>query len=169
VFEKVTIIGDGAMGTVLAMLLCEKGISVRMWGHDADHLRQMQDRRRNVKFFPDYDLPPALVLEPADDLAMEGADLIVSAVPCQFIRLAWTRLKPYTPAGVPILSVAKGIENGTLLRPTQILADVLGRSDHDGFCVLSGPTIADELARRLPATACAASSDEALALSLIHI
>jgi len=163
VFENVTIIGDGAMGTVLAMLLCEKGIPVRMWGHDVNHLRQMQTRRRNIKFFPDYDLPPALVLEPADDRAINGAGLIVSAVPCQFIRSVWTRLKPHTPPDVPILSVAKGIENGTLLRPTRILADVLGRSDPGGFCVLSGPTIADELARRLPATACAASSDETLA------
>jgi len=114
---------------------------------------------------------------------MAGADLIVSAVPCQFMRPVWTRLKKYVPDNVPIVSVAKGIENGTLLRPTQILADVLdeGRATRDPsfvrysglrragkgrktrYAVLSGPTISDELARKLPATACAASSDEALA------
>ena len=99
---------------------------------------------------------------------MAGADLIVSAVPCQFMRRIWDRLKDYVPDGVPIVSVAKGIENDTLLRPTQILADVLKEKLKTKnlklkTAVLSGPTIADELARRLPATACAASSDEELA------
>lgn len=92
---------------------------------------------------------------------MAGADLLVSAVPCQYMRGVWRRLKPHAPADIPVVSVAKGIENETLLRPTQIIADVLGNGR--GLAALSGPTIADELARRLPATACAAAEDEALA------
>ena len=95
---------------------------------------------------------------------MAGADLIVSAVPCQYMRGVWKRLKGHVPSDVPIVSVAKGIENGTLQRPTQIIADVLG--DGRGLAVLSGPTIADELARKLPATACAASENEDLARSI---
>jgi len=162
--QNVTIIGDGGMGSVLSILLCEKGIATRMWGYDAGQLRQFECRRENVKFLPGYKLPEALRFEPRDDRAMAGADLIVSAVPCQFMRRIWDRLKKHVPQGVPIVSVAKGIENDTLLRPTQIIVDVLGEGR--AVAALSGPTIADELARRLPATACVAAEDEALAGSI---
>jgi len=149
------------MGTVLAMLLCEKKAPVRIWGYDARQLKQIEADRENRKFLPSHRLPDAIVFEPRDGRIMQDADLIVSAVPCQFMRGVWTRLKKLVPKNVPICSVVKGIENGTLFRPTQIIADVLG--DEVRCAVLSGPTIADELARKLPATACAASADEELA------
>jgi glycerol-3-phosphate dehydrogenase (NAD(P)+) len=160
-FRNVSIIGDGGMGTVLAMLLCEKKIAVRMWGYDAEQSQEMADRREHVKFLPGYKVPEVLKFESDDELVMQGAELVVSAVPCQFMRSVWTRLKKNVPADVPIVSVAKGIENETTLRPAQILTDVLGSGIK--CVVLSGPTIADELARRLPATICAACSDEELA------
>lgn len=181
------------MGTVLAMLLCEKRESsdqrratsheIQIWGYDQQQLAEIAQSRENKKFLPGYKLPEALIFEPEDERIMAGADLIVSAVPCQFMRSVWNRLKNHVPKDVPIISVAKGIENNTLLRPTQILAEVLGeeRGKRDEgsplsrgqacpcagrgtrFAVLSGPTIADELARKLPATACAAAGDEQLA------
>jgi glycerol-3-phosphate dehydrogenase (NAD(P)+) len=101
------------------------------------------------------------VFESRDDHALAEVELLVSAVPCQYMRAVWTRLGKHLPSGASIVSVAKGIENGTLLRPTQILSDVLGTGL--SLAALSGPTIADELARKLPATACAAAEDEALA------
>ena len=139
-----------------------------MWGYDRRQLEQIEQNRENSKFLPGYKLPESLVFEPDDQRIMAGAELIVSAVPCQYMRGIWNRLKDYVPAGAPIVSVAKGIENDTLLRPTQILAEVLEeklRTQNSRLktAVLSGPTIADELARRLPATACAAASDELLA------
>jgi glycerol-3-phosphate dehydrogenase (NAD(P)+) len=167
-YENISIIGDGAMSTVLAMLLCEKkdssasrAMTVRMWGYDAQQLKQIEQERENKKFLPGYKIPAVVVFEPRDERIMRGASLIVSAVPCQFMRRIWKRLKSYYPKSIPIVSVAKGIENDTLMRPTQILADVLGEEVR---CVaLSGPTIADELARKLPATAAAACGDEGLA------
>ena len=160
-FEHISIIGDGGMGTVLAMLLCKKKIPVRMWGYDSKQLQETASARENRKFLPGYKLPAAIVFEPDDEKIMAGADLIVSAVPCQFMRPIWMRLKKCVPDDVPIVSVAKGIENDTLLRPSQILADVL--ESKLKVAVLSGPTIADELARELPATACVACEDEQLA------
>ena len=191
-YENISIIGDGGMGTVLAILLCEKAdtlmaqaecghepqhtnLRVKMWGYDGEQLAQIARNRENKKFFPGYKLPEALIFEPDDARIMAGADLIVSAVPCQFMRSVWTRLARHVPASVPIVSVAKGIENDTLLRPTQILAEVLGQKQVKGhrapaakLAVLSGPTIADELARKLPATACVASADRSLAESIQH-
>jgi len=175
------------MGTVLGMLLCEKGIAARIWGYDRRQLEEIAKNRENRKFLPGYKLPKELEFEHDDKRIMSGADLIVSAVPCQFIRPVWTRLKGYVPQEVPIVSVAKGIENDTLLRPTEILAEIL-RSDFrvqisatqssarstqtaersERLAVLSGPTIADELARKLPATACSASRDESLARKIQH-
>ncbi len=165
-FKQVSIIGDGAMATVLAVLLCEKNIGVRMWGYDAKQLKEIADAGENIKFLPGYKLPEALVFEADEGRIMTGADLIVSAVPCQFMRGVWSRLKKHVPknvlkGNVPIVSVAKGIENDTLLRPTQIITDILGEGIR---CVaLSGPTISDELARELPAVACVACPDEELA------
>ena len=160
-FANVSIIGDGAMATVMAALLCEKKIRTKMWGYDAGQLKQLQAAGENIKFLPGCKFPAELRFEPADGRIMTEADLIVSAVPAQFMRGIWTRLKKHVPADAPIVSVTKGIENDTLLRPTQILADVLGGAA--GYVALSGPTIADELARKLPATCCVASDDEELA------
>ena len=160
-YGNVAIIGDGGMGSVLSILLCEKGIVTRMWGYDAEQLAQIEQRRENWKFLPGYRLPDSLVFESRDDRAMAQAQLIVSAVPCQYMRRVWNRLAKHVPQGVPAVSVAKGIENDTLLRPTQVLSDVLGKEI--AVAALSGPTIADELARRLPATACVAAQEEALA------
>jgi glycerol-3-phosphate dehydrogenase (NAD(P)+) len=160
-YRNVVIVGDGGMGSVLSLLLCEKGVITRMWGYDAAQLAEIERRRENWKFLPGYRLPESLAFEPRDDRAVVDAELIISAVPCQYMRGVWTRLAPHVPGGVPIVSVAKGIENGTLLRPTQIISDVLGSKT--ALAALSGPTIADELARRLPATACVAAEEEALA------
>jgi glycerol-3-phosphate dehydrogenase (NAD(P)+) len=189
-YENIAMIGDGAMATVMAMLLCERkealdaqldaiheprtaSHEIRMWGYDARQLNETAGARENKKFLPGYRIPGALIFEPDDSRIMTDAELIVSAVPCQFMRSVWTRLKDYVPANVPIVSVTKGIENDTLLRPTQIISDVLQtklKTQNSEFktAALSGPTIADELARKLPATACVACDDEQLAKDLQH-
>jgi len=159
--KNISIIGDGAMGSVCAILLCEKGFAVRMWGYDAWQLAEFKKKRENFKFLPGYKLPQALVFEPRDSEILKNTELIISAVPCQYMRSVWQRLKDYVNVSVPIVSVTKGIENDTLLRPSEILADVINKNIR--VAALSGPTIADELIRKLPATATAASIDERLA------
>jgi glycerol-3-phosphate dehydrogenase (NAD(P)+) len=155
--KKITIVGDGAMGSVCAMLLCENGIGTTLWGYDAAQLAEVAAKRENVRFLPGYPLPEQLCYQADDAKALGEAELVVSAIPCQFMRGIWTRLKPFLPAGVPVVSTTKGVEIKTLLRPTEILAQILGASHVLG--VLSGPTIADELARKLPATATVACAD----------
>ncbi|MCD4831800.1 MAG: NAD(P)-dependent glycerol-3-phosphate dehydrogenase [Anaerohalosphaeraceae bacterium] len=149
------------MGTICAMLLCEKNFSVKMWGYDSEQLLEMKAKGENYKFLPGYPLPKNLIFEPDDSKILADANMIISATPCQFMRSIWQRLKPFTDANIPIVSVTKGIENNTLLRPSQILADVMEAPVK--AVSLSGPTIADELARKLPATATAACNDETIA------
>ncbi|MCC7204638.1 MAG: NAD(P)-dependent glycerol-3-phosphate dehydrogenase, partial [Phycisphaeraceae bacterium] len=175
--QSITIIGDGSMATVCALLLESRGHQVTLWGAFPDHVAEIIQTRQNRRYLPGYRIPESIRLTSDDREALASADLIVSAIPTQFIRSAWQRLAPHAPRGTPIASVAKGIENTTLLRPTQIIADVLlqaGKSDHPDaparpLAAISGPSVAGELARCLPATVCAASDDEAFARSLQEI
>ncbi|MGD0140933.1 MAG: NAD(P)H-dependent glycerol-3-phosphate dehydrogenase [Tepidisphaeraceae bacterium] len=159
--ERVTIIGDGAMATVCSLLLSQGGHDVTLWGVFEDSINRMIQNRENQRFLPGVRLPPDVRLTANDAECFDGCTLILSAVPTQYMRNVWKRLAGHLPAGVPIVSVAKGIENQTLFRPTQIVMDVVGRGR--GLAALSGPNIAAELARYLPATAVAAADDAELA------
>ena len=163
--QRVTIIGDGAMATVCAMLLDSRGEQVTIWGAFPEQVADMIQTRENRRFLPGCRIAESVRLTADDDKAFAGADFVVSAVPTQHIRSVWGRLAAHAPSPTPIASVAKGIENETLLRPTQIIADVLsqaGGADRP-LAAISGPSVADELARCLPATVCAASEDAAFA------
>ena len=163
--EKVTIIGDGAMATVCSILLTQNGHDVTMWGAFEESIERLIQNREQSRLLPGVRVPASVRLTANDNECFTGATMILSAIPTQFMRGVWERLKPYLPANVPILSVAKGIEMGSLLRPTQVIGDVLWGRNHSGqpMCVLSGPNIAGEIARYLPATAVAACDDDSIA------
>jgi len=160
--SRVSIVGDGSMATVCGHLLDSQGSKVRIWGAFSDHINEMIQTRENRRYVKGLRLPESIELTAQDNRAFDDVDIILSAVPTQFIRQVWQRLAPHVPQGIPIASVAKGIENDTLLRPTQIISDVLA-DDPDKparpMAAISGPSVADEMARRLPATVCAASDD----------
>jgi glycerol-3-phosphate dehydrogenase (NAD(P)+) len=161
--EKVTIIGDGAMATVCSILLSQGGHAVAMWGAFEESINRLIQARENQRLLPGVKLPRNLRLTANDHDCFDGCSLVLSAVPTQYMRGVWNRLAPHLPAGVPVISVAKGIENDTLMRPTQIIADALGMTRGAAaprpLAALSGPNIAAEMARYLPATAVAASQD----------
>jgi glycerol-3-phosphate dehydrogenase (NAD(P)+) len=159
--ERVTIVGDGAMATVCSLLLSQGGHDVTLWGVFEESINRLIQSRENQRLLPGVKLPRNVQLTANDAQCFEGCTLILSAVPTQYMRSVWKRLARHVPAGIPIISVAKGIENQTLLRPTQIITDVVGRGR--SLAALSGPNIAAELARYLPATAVAAAEDPELA------
>ena len=166
--ERVTILGDGAMATVCSILLTTGGHSVTMWGAFEESIERLVQDREQRKLLPGVRVPPGVRLTANDADCFDGATLVLSAIPTQYMRSVWDRLAPHVPKAVPIVSVAKGIENGTLLRPTQVIADVLGHAHSAGqprsqLAAMSGPNIAAELARYLPATAVAAAEDAGLA------
>lgn len=160
VAQRIAIIGDGAMGTASALLFSSKGVRVRMWSAFADHAREMADAGENRRFLPGFPLPKDLEVSTDAARVAGDADLVVIAVPSKYLRSVLGRIGSALHADVPLVSVVKGIENDTLLRPSEIVSDCLGLRR---LCVLSGPCLAVELARRLPATAVAAAQDEALA------
>lgn len=183
--ERITILGDGAMATVCSILLVHGGHRVTMWGVFEESIERLLQNRENRRLLPGVRIPDAVRLTAAESDAFDGATMILSAVPTQYMRSVWQRVRPHVPPGIPIVSVAKGIENQTLLRPTQIIEAVMGDAGNQGereqgnkgidsarsaprsippqLAALSGPNIAGELARRLPATAVAAAGDLAVA------
>ncbi|HUU59239.1 MAG TPA: NAD(P)H-dependent glycerol-3-phosphate dehydrogenase [Phycisphaerae bacterium] len=163
--ERIAIIGDGAMATLCAIMLAENGHRVRMWSAFPDAAEALARTRENRRFFPGFRLPDGVEVTGAEAEAMTDADLAVSAVPTQFMRGWWAGIAGHCPKDLPICSAAKGIEKGTLLRPTQIIQDVLdGRADSGRpVAAISGPSIAAEVGRKLPATVAAAANVPALA------
>lgn len=157
---RVTIIGDGAMGTICALLAAEQGAQVRLWGRSDARIAAIRRDHENKCYLPGHLLPDSI--EPVSDpaAAFEDPALVVSAVPCQFIRSIWRQLKAHRPRGVPVVSVAKGIEVDTLLRPTAIIRDTIGEVP---TACLSGPCIAPEVADRKPTSVVVASGDVAVA------
>jgi glycerol-3-phosphate dehydrogenase (NAD(P)+) len=140
-------------------------VRVNLWGYSVDEAGDLAQSRRSPRL-EGFILPDEVDVVFKDAAAVRGAALIVSAIPVQYTRDVWVRLAPHVPKDAAVLSVSKGIENTTMLRPTQIIAEVLrttGRDDPDGkprrIGCLSGPTIAAELARCLPGAMIAASDD----------
>lgn len=158
--ETIAIIGDGAMATVCGATLAGQGHDVRLYSMFDEHLAEMTSHRENRRYLPGVAIPGPVILTADIERAVEGATLMLSAMPCQFIRAWWGPIASRIPSGVPICSITKGIENETLLRPTQVLRDLVASV---AVSALSGPNIGPELARKLPATAVAASEDESLA------
>ena len=130
--QRITIIGDGSMATVCALLLESRGAAVTIWGASAQHVETLIQARENSRYLPGYRIPESIRITSRQDTALADPQLIVSAVPTQYIRPVWSRLIGDLPRDVPIVSVAKGIENQTLLRPTQIIADVV-KDDPEGW------------------------------------
>jgi glycerol-3-phosphate dehydrogenase (NAD(P)+) len=164
--EKVTIIGDGQMGLVMADALALQGVSVRLWGPFAADIERLAASRRSDRL-RDLALDPKVHVVADEQTALRDATLVFSAIPSQFLRAVWKRLaRSFSRAeALSIVSVTKGIENDTLMRPTQIIRETLAE-EGGATCVtgvLSGPTIAAELAKRLPASLVAASDDPELA------
>ena len=164
--ERVTILGNGAMGTVCAILLRQGGHAVTMWGANPPSIQRLSSDRVQHRLLPGVAVPEDVTLTADDASAFNDCTMILTAIPTQHMRATWSRLRQYVPSDVPILSTAKGIETETLLRPSQIIADVLsgGRGEPTNtLAVVSGPNIAAEIARQRPATAVVASDDDVVA------
>jgi glycerol-3-phosphate dehydrogenase (NAD(P)+) len=155
------VLGSGAMGIACSCLLSEHpGQRVKLWGRDTAHIAELVATRENSRLLPGVKIPAGIDLTADIEYAVSGADLLVVAIPSAYLREALTRLAPYIPRHVPVVSVVKGMENSTQYRPSQIISEVLG---HDAVAVLGGPSHSEEICRRLPASVVVASADQTLA------
>ena len=163
--NQATVVGAGGMGTLCALLLAERGSQVTLWGRSAEHVIRLNRDRENRQYLPGHRLPPTVSVLADAKTAFSDSSLIISAIPCQYTRDVWTTLARVAPRHVPFVSVAKGIEVGSLLYPTQIIRDCLG--DVTVAC-LSGPCIAPEVAAGKPTSVVVASRDQKTAIMVQH-
>ncbi len=161
--STIVILGDGGWGTALAVLLANQGHQVTLWSAFPEYARVLEDRRENVKFLPGIAIPERVTISAEDGLTLDGHDFAVAAIPTQYMRRGLERFRGASHPRRSMVSVAKGIENETLLRPSQIIQEVLGELP---TVALSGPSHAEEVARGLPATVVAACADAELARSV---
>ena len=157
---KITIIGDGGWGTAIGILLNSYGHTVTLWGPFPDYLEEMRASRENTRFLPGVSLPDTLrwAADPAE--AVSGADAVILASPSKFLADVCQRFAGLIPAKTLVVSVTKGLCESTHCRMSERAQDILGL---DTIAVLSGPSHAEEVARKIPTAVVAASVDIAVA------
>jgi glycerol-3-phosphate dehydrogenase (NAD(P)+) len=161
---SIAILGDGAWGTAIALLLADNPRHrVTLWSAREDNGRLLQQHRENVRLLPGVPIPRSVELTMDIRQAVADADLWVAAIPTIYLRPTLSRIAAAVRPGPPVLSLAKGLENDTFLRPTEIITQVLGV---EKVAVLSGPSHAEETSRGLPASVVAASRDLELARAI---
>jgi len=158
--KNICVIGDGGWGTTLGALLLRKGFGVTIWGAFPDYIAILKKKRENKKFLPGVKIPEGIHFTSSLEEAIDGKELIIMAVPSQFMRGVVTALKQHGISGKAFVSVTKGIEQGTLKRMSEVVKELLGDVP---LAVLSGPTIALEVANGVPTTIVASSEDRDLA------
>jgi glycerol-3-phosphate dehydrogenase (NAD(P)+) len=145
-----TVLGAGSWGTALSSVLASKGYAVTLWGRDQAVVDAVVTRHENPRYLPGVELPPSLGATTSLAKALEGAELLVLAVPSFAIRSVAIEAKHLLHAGVPIVSAAKGIESETLMTMNEVLEDVLPVAMHPYLTFLGGPSFAKEVARQMP-------------------
>lgn len=162
--HRIGVIGSGSWGTALAVHLAHTGHEVRLWARDAALASEMTVLRENRGYLPGIELPVALM--PTADMraALDGAQFLVVAVPSHGVRGVSRAAAPHVPAGCAIVSATKGLEEGTLLRMSQVLRHELPAAGD--IVVLSGPSFASEVARKLP-TALVAAGDSPIVVESV--
>jgi Glycerol-3-phosphate dehydrogenase len=147
---RIGVIGAGAFGTALASLLVGNGHDVRLWVREPELVGIINSSHENTLYLPGIVLPPNLKAVGRMEDAADGAELILLAVPSHFLRATAAALAPAMPWNIPVVTVAKGIENGTLLTMSEVLEDVLPVERHPYIAIVSGPSFAREVAMGQP-------------------
>lgn len=146
---RIGVVGAGAWGTALGVLLARKGHQVTLWSHDPDVAAQVTREGRSA-YLPDVAIPEGLAVVADLPAAVRDAELVLSVTPSQFVREVMERAGPAIPQDALIVSASKGIELGSLKRMDEVLTDVLPGRLMERFAVLSGPSFADEVAAEMP-------------------
>ncbi len=153
--SKITFLGGGSFGTALAVLLADKNNIVNIYDRDLNVVNEINTKRTNEKYMKDLNIPKGVTAFNNIDDAIKGTDYVVLSVPSHVIRNMCKQLKGKISKDIPVISIAKGIEEGTDKR----LSVVIGEELDNPVVVLSGPSHAEEVAMKLPTTLVSTSKD----------
>lgn len=160
---NVGVIGAGSWGTALATVLCDNGHNVTLWSYRMSQVDELNETRINSSKLPGVVLPDSLQFSGDLEATVSESDILIMAVPSKATRDTLEAIKPFIRKGQGIVSVSKGIEEGTLLTQSQIIEDVLSEVR---IGVLSGPSHAEEVVRRLPTLVVCGAKDRFYACML---
>ncbi|KMY44161.1 glycerol-3-phosphate dehydrogenase [Bacillus sp. FJAT-27916] len=156
--ETVTILGAGSWGTALGMVLADNGHTVRLWGHEEDHVEEINREQANTRYLPGVELPKGIRAYYDLEEALEGVEIIVFAVPTKAFREVARKIKSIVKHKITVVHVSKGIEPDSLMRISEMLEEEIADITND-IIVLSGPSHAEEVSRRIPTTVTVASKN----------
>ncbi len=159
---RIAVMGSGSWGTAFAMVLADAGNDVVVWGRDAALAEAMTAQHENPRYHPGIALPPTLSATTDSAAALEGARIVVLAVPAQSLRDNLAAWNGQVPRDAVLVSLMKGIEQDTSLRMSQV-AHAVSHIELSRIAVVSGPNLAREIAERQPAATTVACPDEAVA------
>ena len=157
--EKIAVIGAGAWGTALALLLADNGHDVSLWMFEQDLAEETARTRENRVYLPGFTLPPSIALTSSLETAIKGRTTVLSVVPSHTVRTVVSQFAPLLPDNAVIVSASKGLEIDTLMPLSEVFRDVLPKPFHSRLCFLSGPSFAKEVAQKLPTAVTLASYD----------
>jgi glycerol-3-phosphate dehydrogenase (NAD(P)+) len=163
--RRIAVLGAGSWGSALAVHLGRLDHSVRLWARDPASAAEIAARRTNAPYLPAIELPGSVEVTGHLARALDDAGVVVLAVPSHGCRAVVQAAAPHIRSDARIVSATKGLESGTLLRMSEVVADELGTGRP--VVALSGPSFALEVARQLPTAVVAASRDEA-AIALVQ-
>jgi glycerol-3-phosphate dehydrogenase (NAD(P)+) len=165
---KVAVFGAGSWGTAFSLVLADAGNDVRLWARREELCAEINERHTNQTYLSDIELPPSISATHDPERAVEGADAVIFAVPSQTFRDNLVEWAPVLHAEVPLVSLMKGVELGSLKRMSEVIAEVTGVGE-SRIAVVSGPNLSREIAHREPAASVVACADEAVAQKLQHL
>lgn len=154
---KIAVLGAGSWGTALAIILSNNGHDVTLWEYKKEYVKGLVKHRENKVFLPGISIPQEISITHSLEQASTDQHMIVIAIPTQFVRSVLQKMKKFSFRNTTFVSVAKGIEKETLVTVNHIIADELD-IDEGSIAVLSGPSHAEEVSRKIPTAVVAASS-----------
>jgi glycerol-3-phosphate dehydrogenase (NAD(P)+) len=157
--KKIGVIGAGAWGTALAMLLADRGHDVTLWMYEQDLADEAARTRENRVYLPGFTLPSAITVTSSMEAAVRDKELVLSVAPSHTVRAVINRMLPFLAKAPLIVSASKGIEIDTLMPLSEVFRDVLPKQHHNRLCFLSGPSFAKEVAQKMPTAVALACFD----------
>lgn len=158
--KKVCVLGAGSWGTALSIVLANNNHDVTVWSIDPEEVLMLKDYREQRDKLPGVILPSTIEFTTDVELALEGAELVVCAVPSPFVRSTMKSASPYIKDGVIVVDVAKGIEDNTYKTMTEIIEEECPQAR---VAILSGPSHAEEVGRKIPTTVVAGAKSKEVA------
>jgi glycerol-3-phosphate dehydrogenase (NAD(P)+) len=157
--EELAIIGGGSWGTALALVLAPRFARIRLWVYEPDLAGRMEANRENDLYLPGFHLPAQVQVTHEMRTAIEGVQIVLSVVPSHLVRPLYGQMLPYLDPAMLFVSATKGLENGSLLRVSEVIREAVSARFVPRVAVISGPTFAREVAAGEPTALVVASND----------